>query len=147
MLRWGLVGSFPSNDPTELTVRTRLPGRRLEDDFGAVHFSAAEHEPGATGCSVFHFPSSGVSFNLDVRGGSVGIVGDYGYTQAICLAGGSLLGLEATAGVAAELLARGEYRTECSAPDFGEPTESQGTGTQGLPAVCGEPLCCLGSGF
>src|SRR5206468_4148995 len=35
----------------------------------------------------------------------------YEWVDAICLAGGSLYGLEATSGVAAELLARGGYRT------------------------------------
>ena len=43
---------------------------------------------------------------MDVRGGSPGVVGDYGFVHAISLAGGSLLGLEAASGVAAGLLAR-----------------------------------------
>jgi 6-aminohexanoate-oligomer endohydrolase len=47
-----------------------------------------------------------------VRGGSPGTTGDaYPYVDAICLAGGSIYGLEAVAGVNAELLARREHRT------------------------------------
>jgi L-aminopeptidase/D-esterase-like protein len=41
-----------------------------------------------------------------VRGGSVGEVGDYHFVHAVCFAGGSLLGLESTAGVVRELHAR-----------------------------------------
>jgi 6-aminohexanoate-oligomer endohydrolase len=60
---------------------------------------------------VFSFPD-GAASSIDVRGGSPGISGaGYELVHAICLAGGSLYGLEATAGVAAELLAQRDYRT------------------------------------
>jgi 6-aminohexanoate-oligomer endohydrolase len=49
----------------------------------------------------------GAATAIDVRGGNVGKVGDYEFNHAICLAGGSLPGLEATAGIAAELWDRG----------------------------------------
>ena len=54
---------------------------------------------------------------VDVRGGAPGVTGEYGWSHAICLAGGSLYGLEATAGVSAELFARRGYSTAWS--DFG----------------------------
>jgi 6-aminohexanoate-oligomer endohydrolase len=48
-----------------------------------------------------------------VRGGSPAVSGaGIELVDAICFAGGSLFGLEAAAGVAAELLARREYRTD-----------------------------------
>jgi L-aminopeptidase/D-esterase-like protein len=51
----------------------------------------------------------------DVRGGAPGTIGaDYGWVAAICLAGGSLYGLEAASGVAAELFARSGYSTAWS---------------------------------
>jgi len=53
---------------------------------------------------VFHFPD-GAAAATDVRGGAPGTLGGYEWVHAICLAGGSLLGLEAAAGVTAELLA------------------------------------------
>jgi len=81
-------------------------GRRLEFDFPGLAIGVAEYEEGPTGCTVFHF-ERGASFAADVRGGSPGTVGtDYGFVHAICLAGGSLMGLEASRGVAAELYER-----------------------------------------
>jgi L-aminopeptidase/D-esterase-like protein len=42
----------------------------------------------------------------DIRGGASGTIGDYPVCDAICLAGGSAMGLEAATGVAAELFDR-----------------------------------------
>jgi L-aminopeptidase/D-esterase-like protein len=54
-----------------------------------------------------------VACSVDVRGGSPAVSGaGIELVDAVCLAGGSLYGLEAAAGVAAELLARREYRTD-----------------------------------
>ena len=100
-----------SNDSAELVPRTELDGGRLELDFPGLEIGAAEYDEGPTGCTVFHFPD-GASCSTDVRGGSPGTTGDaYPYVDAICLAGGSIYGLEAVAGVNAELLARREYGT------------------------------------
>jgi len=50
---------------------------------------------------------------IDVRGGSPGINGEYlTVINAICFAGGSLYGLEASTGVAAELFAKRGYSTK-----------------------------------
>jgi L-aminopeptidase/D-esterase-like protein len=83
----------------------------LELDFPGLEIGCAEYEEGPTGCTVFNFPAGAHSV-ADVRGGSPGVSGaGYPFLHAICFAGGSLYGLEATAGVAAELFARREYRT------------------------------------
>ena len=97
-----------SNDGLDLVPRSRFESRTLELDFPGLEIGVAEYEEGPTGCTVFHFPS-GASVATDVRGGSPGTIGGYEWLHAICLAGGSLYGLEASTGVAAELLARRGY--------------------------------------
>ena len=100
-----------SNDSARLAARTEFDGPALELDFPQLEIGVAEYEEGPTGCTVFHFPA-GAACSVDVRGGSPGTTGSaYELVHAICLAGGSLYGLEAVSGVAAELLARREYRT------------------------------------
>jgi L-aminopeptidase/D-esterase-like protein len=101
----------PSNDTLDLVPRTELAGPVLELDLPGVEIGCAEYDEGPTGCTVFHFPA-GASLQTDIRGGSPGTFGgDYEWVNAICLAGGSLYGLEAVSGVAAELFARRGYRT------------------------------------
>jgi L-aminopeptidase/D-esterase-like protein len=101
----------PTNDTLALVPRIELDGPALELDFPALELGIAEYDEGPTGCTVLHFPD-GVACSIDVRGGSPGTTGSaYDWVHAICLAGGSLYGLEACAGVAAELLALREYRT------------------------------------
>jgi 6-aminohexanoate-oligomer endohydrolase len=100
-----------SNDAAELVPRTDRDGAEFEFDFPGLEVGIAEYEEGPTGCTVFHFPD-GAACSIDIRGGSPGTAGSaYEWAHAICLAGGSLYGLEACAGVAAELFARREYRT------------------------------------
>jgi L-aminopeptidase/D-esterase-like protein len=82
----------------------------LEFDFPGLRIGVAEYREGPTGCTVFHFPA-GAALAIDARGGSPAYVGDFGWTHAVCLSGGSVYGLEAVAGVAAELLAQREYAT------------------------------------
>ena len=86
-------------------------GPELRFDFPGLEVGVAEYDEGPTGCTVLSFPG-GAASSIDVRGGSPGVSGvGYELVHAICLAGGSLYGLEAAAGVAAELLARRAYRT------------------------------------
>jgi L-aminopeptidase/D-esterase-like protein len=100
-----------SNDLLDLVPHTDFDGRELAFDLPGLEIGCAEYEEGPTGCTVFHFPQGAV-VQIDVRGGSPGTLGaTYEFVHAICLAGGSLYGLEAAAGVAAEIFARREYRT------------------------------------
>jgi L-aminopeptidase/D-esterase-like protein len=81
-----------------------------------LRIGVAEYDEGPTGCTVFHF-TNGAFVVADVRGGASVTT----YTQqlahgvegvnAICWAGGSTYGLEAVAGVAAELMAISGYST------------------------------------
>lgn len=97
-----------SNDHVQLVPRTAFNEPVMEFDFETFKIGIAEYEEGPTGCTVFYFPE-GAACSIDVRGGAVGLLGNYGWTNAICLAGGSLYGLEAASGVAAELLAMRGY--------------------------------------
>jgi L-aminopeptidase/D-esterase-like protein len=100
-----------SNDNAELAPRTSFEGPELRFELPGLEIGIAEYDEGPTGCTVFLFPA-GSACSVDIRGGSPGVSGaGYEIVEAICLAGGSLYGLEAAAGVAAELLARREYRT------------------------------------
>ncbi|HZP95981.1 MAG TPA: P1 family peptidase [Candidatus Limnocylindria bacterium] len=102
-----------SNDTVHPVPRTEIAAARwLDVDFPGVEFGIAEYAEGPTGCTVFHFPEV-ASMHIDVRGGSPGINGEHlTLTNAICFAGGSLYGLEASTGVAAELFARRGYSTK-----------------------------------
>jgi L-aminopeptidase/D-esterase-like protein len=98
-----------TNDTGKLVARTEFEGPELRFDFPGLRVGIAEYEEGPTGCTVFHVPPGGAACAVDVRGGSPGTIGDYEWTHAICFAGGSLYGLEATCGVAAELMAMRGY--------------------------------------
>src|SRR5215216_4170708 len=78
--------------------------RELTFDFPGLRIGTAEYPDGPTGCTVFAF-DKGILSSADVRGGSVGSVfaDEYGFVRAICFAGGSLMGLEAAAGVASAI--------------------------------------------
>ncbi|MDP8910979.1 MAG: P1 family peptidase [Actinomycetota bacterium] len=99
-----------TNDTLSLSPRTTFAGRRLEFDFPGLEIGVAEYDEGPTGCTVFRFPG-GATQAVDVRGGSPGVVGGHEWVHAICLAGGSLYGLEAAAGVSAELFSASGYST------------------------------------
>jgi 6-aminohexanoate-oligomer endohydrolase len=79
--------------------------RELRFDFPGLRVGIAEYEEGPTGCTVFHLPPGGAACSVDIRGGSPGTIGNYEWAHAVCFAGGSLYGLEAACGVAAELMA------------------------------------------
>jgi L-aminopeptidase/D-esterase-like protein len=89
-------------------------GRKLEFDFPGLEIGVAAYPQIPTGCTAFIFDldrfPTGVMLELDVRGGAPAYFGDYGATNAICLAGGSSYGLEAAAGVASELFAQGGHK-------------------------------------
>jgi 6-aminohexanoate-oligomer endohydrolase len=110
-----LRGPRPRND--DVTLRPQpSPGHvTVEFDFRGVEVGAAEYAEGPTGVTVIHVPA-GARMAIDERGGAIGLVsGDRHFTHAIALAGGSVYGLAAAAGVADELLAR---RSGCV--DWGE---------------------------
>ena len=80
-------------------------------DFPGVEVGTAEYTEGPTGATVIHVPA-GARTAIDDRGGAIGIVGRYEYNHAICLAGGSVYGLGAAAGVSAGLLEREQNQVD-----------------------------------
>jgi L-aminopeptidase/D-esterase-like protein len=99
-----------TNDTAKLIPRTVFDGPSLQFDFPAFRVGVAEYAEGPTGCTVFQFPH-GAATAIDIRGGSPKTYGNYEWNHAICLAGGSVYGLETTTGVAAELFAMHGYST------------------------------------
>ncbi|MEX0751201.1 MAG: 6-aminohexanoate hydrolase, partial [Dehalococcoidia bacterium] len=100
-----------NNDNTTLTPRTSFEDApSLAFDFEGVRIGVAEYDEGPTGCTVIAFDKRVISAS-DVRGGSPGVfMADAGNCNAICFSGGSLLGLEAIAGVASEIYAMNGHK-------------------------------------
>ncbi|MGO3147863.1 MAG: endo-type 6-aminohexanoate oligomer hydrolase [Leucobacter sp.] len=100
----------PGNSDFTL-VPQRSSGREtLRFDFPGVRIGSAHYDEGPTGATVIHLPG-GARTAVDARGGAVGLSGGYDFNHAICLAGGSVYGLEAAAGVSDLLLEQAESRT------------------------------------
>jgi 6-aminohexanoate-oligomer endohydrolase len=100
-----------SNDHVKLEPKTHFDTPNLEFDFPGLEIGVAEYDEGPTGCTVFIF-QNGVRTAVDVRGGMVGMTDANDWCSAICFAGGSLMGLEATAGAGAEIFARNGYNLD-----------------------------------
>jgi L-aminopeptidase/D-esterase-like protein len=90
----------------------------LELDFPDLHIGVAEYEEGPTGATVFYLPG-GAMGAVDARGGAAATVNterlrlghERPTVRAMVFAGGASYGLEAAAGVMAELLARDRQAT------------------------------------
>lgn len=101
-----------TNDTAALEPRIGADGPALDFHFPGLRVGVAEYDEGPTGCTVFSFPPAGAACSVDIRGGSPGVLGNFEWVHAICLAGGSLYGLEAATGVAAEIFAERNYGTD-----------------------------------
>nr|MDJ0523563.1 P1 family peptidase [Planctomycetota bacterium] len=90
-------------------IDTSLGKHVLRFDWPAIRIGAAVYPDGPTGCTVFRFPR-GATAVADIRGGAPAtILTDRlrersGLIDALCLAGGSVHGLEAATGVAGAIL-------------------------------------------
>jgi L-aminopeptidase/D-esterase-like protein len=101
------------NDGSDLVPVTEFDTPTLEFDFPGLEVGVAEYAEGPTGCTVIAFPA-GATGLADVRGGAPATILSHreGWVDAICLAGGSVYGLEAATGVSAELLRCKGYDTD-----------------------------------
>jgi L-aminopeptidase/D-esterase-like protein len=97
----------PSDDASPIPPVTPAAERVLTFELPGISIGHAEYAEGPTGCTAFLF-GGGWQTAIDKRGGLVGTSGDYEWMHALCFAGGSLPGLEAAAGVAAELWDRAD---------------------------------------
>src|SRR5688572_11892452 len=119
------VGQQDSAMTSPTSRRHNTPGMKIDTapgehvlsfDFSGLEIGTAAYPDGPTGCTVFSFPN-GAIVSADIRGGSPATIGtdqirdSAGWTSAICLAGGSVYGLEAITGVISEFLARADYST------------------------------------
>jgi L-aminopeptidase/D-esterase-like protein len=102
-----------TNDDARLVARTDFGAApALAFEFPGLEIGVAEYDEGPTGCTVFHFARR-AALAVDVRGGSPDVSRHHlEQIDAICFAGGSAYGLEASAGVAAELFAKREFSTK-----------------------------------
>lgn len=105
-----------TNDTLALTPRVPRAARTLQFALPGVLVGCAEYAEGPTGCTVFSFPNGALAA-ADLRGGAYAtmftaqLTAGEGFLHAICLAGGSIYGLEAASGVAAELFAARGHST------------------------------------
>jgi L-aminopeptidase/D-esterase-like protein len=97
-----------SNENAALTIQTEFEGAALAFDIPGVSVGVAEYPEGPTGCTVFRFAEIAMTA-VDVRGGWAGTTMPFEYCDAICLCGGSLIGLEAVYGVSAGIFAERGY--------------------------------------
>src|SRR4051794_25590919 len=103
---WGNSRVPVSNDHLHLVPRVAWQGAALRFDWPGLRIRIAAYEEGASGRTVFQFLPARAPRAPHVRAGSPGQLGGFDWVHAICLAGGSLYGLEAATGVAAEILAQ-----------------------------------------
>lgn len=104
-------GRRPSNSDYELSPIHGTDRGQIEYDFPGVLVGTAEYAEGPTGATVLSIPSGARTFT-DRRGGAVGASGLYDFNHAICLAGGSVYGLSAVAGVSEALFDRVDYQAD-----------------------------------
>jgi len=103
---------------SSLVPQSVFAGPALEFAFPDLHIGVAEYEEGPTGATVFYFPA-GAMAAVDVRGGAAATVNterlrlghERPTVRAVVFAGGASYGLEAAAGVLAELLERDHQAT------------------------------------
>ena len=102
-----------NNDNSQLAPVTQFESDLFQFDFPTLEIGVAEYDEGPTGCTIFCFPTGSMAVT-DVSGGAPGTILSHreGWIDAVCLAGGSIYGLEANTGVSAELLAQREYDTD-----------------------------------
>ncbi|WP_291053406.1 P1 family peptidase [Herbiconiux sp.] len=108
-------GDRPGNDDAELVPSYGSGSGSVPYDFDGVLVGTAEYEAGPTGATVIAIPA-GARMAIDARGGAIGLTSGFEFhAHAICLAGGSIYGLAAGAGVQDELLRRAGNRTSVGA--------------------------------
>ncbi|MCH8907048.1 MAG: P1 family peptidase [Candidatus Heimdallarchaeota archaeon] len=100
-----------NNESENLKPNAEIREPILNFQFPGIKIGIAQYPEGPTGCTVIKFdptkekPHRGARFYGDIRGGSPAVRShEVGWADAICLAGGSFLGLDAADGVAFELL-------------------------------------------
>lgn len=108
--RSSFVGLTVNRDLPDLTPRESKGRADVGFDFDGVSIGCAEYAEGPTGVTVLQV-EGGARTHADLRGGAVGVSGGYELNHAVCLAGGSVHGLAAAAGVTDVTMERRGRRT------------------------------------
>ena len=103
-----------SNDNTKCVPKLSKSKNVVKIDLDDVKFSCCEYPEGPVGMTFIHFGNTRAKIHMDVRGGWPGYINtastnDHQFIDGICIAGGSLLGLECVSGVMAEWLKSTDY--------------------------------------
>lgn len=104
-----------TNDNTKLIPKVSKSNHELTFKFPKMKLSSVQYDEGPVGTSLFYFPKKATVY-IDVRGGWPGTINSHLSTNenakinAICISGGSLLGLEAATGVNSEILKKSNYK-------------------------------------
>lgn len=102
-----------TNDLVDLVPKKVLENV-VEFDFDELNISTVQYDEGPCGCTLLYF-DQGAQVYIDKRGGSPAFLSvesndDDFSLQGICIAGGAILGLEATCGVISETLKYHNYK-------------------------------------
>ena len=107
------LNSSKTNDFLNLVPKIGILNQ-IKYDFDGILVATVQYEEGPCGCTLIYF-EKGAQIYIDKRGGSPAYLSvesndDDNFMDGICIAGGSILGLEATCGVIAESLKLKQYK-------------------------------------
>jgi 6-aminohexanoate-oligomer endohydrolase len=102
-----------TNDLIHLIPIVSLSSKEFNYDFSEIQIACVEYSEGPVGCTLVYFPKGGQCY-IDERGANVGVsayptIRSDGLTQGVCIAGGSIMGLECVTGVNAEIWKQNNY--------------------------------------
>jgi len=104
-----------SNDNKKLIPKKSKSYHELIFKFSKLKLSSVEYDQGPVGCTLFYFLKE-VNVYLDTTNsyGTINCISNNSKIKAICISGGSQLGLEAIAGVNEEILKKKKYKRICN---------------------------------
>lgn len=105
-----------SNDKINVIPKKSTSDNILIIKFDDIKFSCCEYSEGPVGLTYIDFGKTRAKVYMDIRGGwpaytNALSTNDKNMIDGICIAGGSMLGLEATSGIIAESLKESKYKT------------------------------------
>lgn len=103
-----------TNDTMNLVPKIGTTKKDLKFEFDDISIATVQYDEGPVGCTYIHFEKGATTY-IDVRGGDPARI-EYNSTMGkkwcsgICIAGGSIMGLEATVGVNAQIWKNNNYK-------------------------------------
>ena len=110
------LGGVRTNDTIKLVPKLSQSDNSVTVDLDDIKFCCCEYEEGPVGLTYINFGKTRAKVYMDIRGGWPAYINGLStnekqFIDGICIAGGSILGLEATTGVTAEWLKQTEYKS------------------------------------